>query len=83
MFEITSKRPLCVAWTHIKGGVGPNMVITGDERGDIKFWGSQSLNPLRTIRKMHLGPIISLVVRDDNQVIASADEKGTIVTHLL
>lgn len=53
------ERILCVAMSHVKEGIGINVVATGFENGTIKLWSSWDLSFVRQI-DTHLADVVDL-----------------------
>lgn len=83
-YKISSKRckppPLSVLFTHIKPGLGRNVICTGHTNGDICIWSTTNLSLLCTLC-LHQSPVMALAIHDNNNKMASGDTSGMCVLH--
>jgi len=85
--KVTSRRcrprPVCVAFSHIKPGLGRNVIISGHVNGDISIWCANTLNLLRCIRGTHSVPVTALSVNQENNELISGDVNGMCWSHMI
>eukprot|EP01126_Amoeba_proteus_P008395 TRINITY_DN13103_c0_g1_i2.p1 TRINITY_DN13103_c0_g1~~TRINITY_DN13103_c0_g1_i2.p1 ORF type:complete len:263 (+),score=46.53 TRINITY_DN13103_c0_g1_i2:61-789(+) len=83
--KVSSKRcrpqPTSVSFSHIKPGLGRNIILTGHTNGEIKLWCASTLNHLQSINVHPLSPVTVITVSEDNQAIASGDAAGNCFKH--
>lgn len=70
-----------MAYSHIKPGLGRNVIFAGHVNGDISVWCAVTLNLLRTIRGTHNMAVTALAVNSENDELISGDANGTCFSH--
>jgi len=69
----------CAIFTSGMEGVVQNMVVTGLENGNIKFWSSWDLTALMTITPAHQAPVTALAISKDSTQLISGDASGVLM----